>query len=462
LYLARRNRLVARYQKAQDAVNNVSTAASPVSTSSPRVYPVVMASGLVALVDGTEIYNIERSPQEFTVQGRVRNISTWSQYDISTRLDVESSSGAVEVLSTNLQVIGKLDFDNGIPGQGPDEALLTWTCRYAGPLSNAAPFGLSVTILEKTNTPVSFLTYSSPLRLQVQPAVVDEDHDGFPDDFERSVGLDPARDDSVLDLDQDGLSNEREYFGETLVHVADSDDDGLNDFEELRPGVDRQITNPLLADSDGDGSLDGVDAEPLVAAEDAEGFRYAEPELVLTPSVVYLTPTKPLAQVEVSSRSGAPINWTALSMEEALISVFPKIPDARPAGELLISSAGYAAAPTSSVMVTRVKVFDLLAGPGAERDVLVIFNSTIDAAVPVSASISGTALTLNWTSAPGQSYVVQYSSDLRSWIDSPTGSFGVTTAGQNLSWRDEGVPSTQSPPGQNPVRFYRVLPIAQP
>ena len=149
-------------------------------------------------------------------------------------------------------------------------------------------------------------------------------------------------------------------------------------------------------------------------------------------------------------------------MDEALISVVPNSPDARPAGQLLISSAGYAAAPTSSVMITSVKVVDLLAGIGGERDVLVVINSTIDSAVPVSAGVLGNVLTLSWPGAPGQRYVVQYSDNLRSWINSPTGAFDATAAGQTLMWRDAGVPATESSPREVPVRFYRVLPIKNP
>jgi hypothetical protein len=462
VYLARRNRLVTQMTSAQNKVNDLSAAASPVSTISPRLYPVVMANA-TAVVDGREIRVLQDSPQEFTVRARLQNISTATIYnEVSARLKFETNANAVTLLSPERQVIGRMDYDNGIAGEGTDEVELTWICRYEGSLSNAPAVVASVEILENTNTPASFLTYSNPLRIEVAAPVVDTDHDGIPDDFERLTGLDPTRDDARLDLDGDGLSNEAEYFGGTLVHVADSDGDGLSDFEESRPGRDRLITNPLVADSDGDGLLDGEDPEPLVAGAEGSSFRYAEPELVIRPSVVYLSATNPLAQVEVSSRSGEAISWTALAMDEALINVVPKNPDARPAGELLISSAGYAGAPTSAVMVTSVKVIDLLAGVGAERDVLVVINSTIDSAVPVSVSVAGDAMTLSWTASSEQSFVVQYSDDLQSWINSPDGTFGTAVAGQIFTWRDEGVPGTPSSPRASSVRFYRVLPIAKP
>jgi hypothetical protein len=88
----------------------------------------------------------------------------------------------------------------------------------------------------------------------------DTDGDGLPDDLELSLGLnpnDPA--DALEDFDKDGASNRDEGLAGTNIRDADSDDDGLNDGEELRPGADGFLTNPLSADTDGDGVRDGLE-----------------------------------------------------------------------------------------------------------------------------------------------------------------------------------------------------------
>ncbi len=58
-----------------------------------------------------------------------------------------------------------------------------------------------------------------------------------------------------IDQDGDGLSNLEEFYLQTDPTVADTDFDGLNDYEEV---VDFQ-TNPLLIDTDKDNFLDGYE-----------------------------------------------------------------------------------------------------------------------------------------------------------------------------------------------------------
>jgi Concanavalin A-like lectin/glucanases superfamily/Fibronectin type III domain/Bacterial TSP3 repeat len=96
------------------------------------------------------------------------------------------------------------------------------------------------------------------------------------------------------DVDGDGLLESEEYFYGSADTTADSDGDGLSDFDEVRTGwtvsvsgkTPRKVypspkavdsdgdtltdaaektkgTNPLLADTDGDGLLDAIDSDPL-------------------------------------------------------------------------------------------------------------------------------------------------------------------------------------------------------
>lgn len=69
----------------------------------------------------------------------------------------------------------------------------------------------------------------------------------------------PTVDPATLDTDDDGLNDAQELRTGTDPSVTDTDDDGLADGEE----VSVLRTNPLVIDSDGDGTPDGEDPDPL-------------------------------------------------------------------------------------------------------------------------------------------------------------------------------------------------------
>ena len=120
----------------------------------------------------------------------------------------------------------------------------------------------------------------------------DADGDGIPDDLEISVGLNPNDPiDGIEDLDGDGLTNKEELvdFG-TNFQNADSDDDGIDDGEEVVAGEDGFVTNPLLADTDGDEMRDGLEVQ---FESDPTVFDLLVPaaaleSLAVTPSVLTL------------------------------------------------------------------------------------------------------------------------------------------------------------------------------
>ncbi len=106
---------------------------------------------------------------------------------------------------------------------------------------------------------------------------LDEDQDGMPDDWENTYALDPQNaGDATQDADNDNLTNLQEYQLGTNPLRADSDGDGLNDDAEdanLNALVDRGETNPAKADTDGDGlnDYDEINVHstfPLVADSD--------------------------------------------------------------------------------------------------------------------------------------------------------------------------------------------------
>ena len=126
---------------------------------------------------------------------------------------------------------------------------------------------------------------------------LDSDNDGLSDSMEVAAGSDPgdpcspALDAGACDRDGDGLTNEEEaVIGADEnnpcipladVSACDQDSDGLTNEEEVLAG-----SLPTVSDTDGDGVLDGADADPTRACvpdpfagacdEDADGLTYDE------------------------------------------------------------------------------------------------------------------------------------------------------------------------------------------
>ncbi len=91
---------------------------------------------------------------------------------------------------------------------------------------------------------------------ETNPNRIDTDGGGAIDSMEinRSFNpLDPNDDLILIDSDNDGLTNieENETYN-TDWQDPDTDDDGLNDYEEVFPGSDGYITNASNSDTDGD------------------------------------------------------------------------------------------------------------------------------------------------------------------------------------------------------------------
>ena len=134
----------------------------------------------------------------------------------------------------------------------------------------------------------------------------DSDRDGIPDEWELANGLDANKDDTLLDLDNDGLTNIEEYNSGTdpLVddwagptsassvlfavdtggfsggYELDQDGDGIPDWWEVQYGLNPKLKDALL-DSDGDGLRNydeyNMGWNPLV--DDWKGPFFAESNL---------------------------------------------------------------------------------------------------------------------------------------------------------------------------------------
>ena len=85
------------------------------------------------------------------------------------------------------------------------------------------------------------------------PTRYDSDGDGLLDKWEVDNNFNPAVHDSLIDNDNDDLSNLSELQNGTDVNNPDSDNDGLTDGAE----VNNHNSNPLETDTDNDGLTDG-------------------------------------------------------------------------------------------------------------------------------------------------------------------------------------------------------------
>lgn len=116
---------------------------------------------------------------------------------------------------------------------------------------------------------------------------IDRDGDGMPDEWENDYGLNPDTDDSGADPDDDDLTNLQEFEHDTVPNDSDSDNDGIDDGDELAYWGEENwdnnfdndgITNNLLdTDSDNDTLPDGAevnnyDTNPALTDTDSDGL----------------------------------------------------------------------------------------------------------------------------------------------------------------------------------------------
>ncbi len=140
----------------------------------------------------------------------------------------------------------------------------------------------SITLKEPTNFTISGIpsahvrisAYSSKdlsfFMLDLLPGVTDPDHDGLLSAKELILGTNPLK----ADTDGDGLNDGEEVLKyHTNPLKVDTDGDGLSDYQEVKV----YHTNPLNSDTDGDGLNDGVEVlvyhtNPLKKDTDGDGL----------------------------------------------------------------------------------------------------------------------------------------------------------------------------------------------
>jgi hypothetical protein len=131
--------------------------------------------------------------------------------------------------------------------------------------------------VDKSTGEATVASFTSPAGLEslALNVVLDFDGDGMPDSWENLYGLDPTDpSDAASDEDGDGLLNLDEHIAFTDPTNADTDGDGVSDFDE----VFNPVIDPLNADTDAD-RLSNVDevgvhaTDPLDPDTDADGMR---------------------------------------------------------------------------------------------------------------------------------------------------------------------------------------------
>ncbi|MBR9911261.1 MAG: hypothetical protein GYB33_13010 [Gammaproteobacteria bacterium] len=183
------------------------------------------------VVSASGISFSDNSTIEFFNLGYNYQLALSAQYPNGDEVDISRSESGIVYSVTN-PAVATISSDGFITSIGNGTALIT-----------ASFDGLIATRI-----------------IRVAAAGSDVDGDGLPDEYEVANGLNPSDPiDAFEDQDNDGLSALEEYNLGTNPLRADTDGDGINDGEEVVAGADGYITNPLLADSDGDGLSDGVE-----------------------------------------------------------------------------------------------------------------------------------------------------------------------------------------------------------
>ena len=178
-------------------------------------------------------------------------------------------------------------------GQGIVDALITIgaiqekTCAGGVYYSTPTPGTYTISVQKdgyypaaKSNIEISYTSEDSVVvNFSLTAIVSDQDNDELPDSFETLYGIDTGGDDAILDPDNDGFSNFREYLAKTSpvnrrdipLIIADQDNDHDVDGSDLEiiireMGKNCEAYTPCFFDYNDNGEIDGMDIR--IFAED--------------------------------------------------------------------------------------------------------------------------------------------------------------------------------------------------
>lgn len=215
---------------------------------------------------GTQLIGLSESGGKlFTI-----NVETGQGTEISTTsASIESLAATISISTTGDgdALLDSWEDENGLSSSNPNDVKIDsdndGLINLQEYLNGGDPFNPD-SDNDGVNDGDEFFIYRTNLN------EADSDNDGISDGYEVNNGLNPLVDDSRRDLDTDGLSNIEESQINTAANNSDTDQDGLSDFLE----VNTHRTDPLVADSDGDGISDGWEVsfglDPMVADADAD------------------------------------------------------------------------------------------------------------------------------------------------------------------------------------------------
>jgi hypothetical protein len=295
--------------------------------------PVAVLTDIRAVSGSTGLPGLSATGEQFSITATLANASSvaLSNFDVVLSSPVEGAH--VSIVSNASQNVSSLGANDGDPAAGNDRDTVEWTIEYTGDFNAGDMVPLFFTILQNGAAPADFVANEHFHLIGPDRDAADGDFDGLSLYYELEHGLDPAVDDALLDKDEDGISNIDEQRLETSASLADTDDDGLEDGEEINPGADGLRTDPLVDDTDGDGVKDGADAAPLdplvSAAPDQPGTSadVGEPVVAVSQNQITLTGElfKPFsATIEVTNAGTGDLNWYAESLVPGLLMLSPE------------------------------------------------------------------------------------------------------------------------------------------
>ena len=427
-YVASRNELVADLNELLFMANEHIEKISLLHGEITSFTPLIEVTDLKMASDSTSRPVASRSPETFTVTARVVNLSVNPLNNLSALLKINSPKNSVSVNGSALTAIpnGTLAGEDFAAGSGPDEANLTWSVTFSGNLAEPESIVLTVDLLEQGQTPQNFDYFSDSISLPLDTALLDPDLDGTSSRYEIAHGLNPNLDDRNADLDNDGLTNFQEYRLRTAPNDPDTDNDGVTDGKEISGDSNGYVTDPLLADSDGDGIRDDLDLQPGNALS-SNAAPASEPVISASPMEIVLTEEKPFAIISVNNVGNGKLVWAAAANPSLLI-VPGGVMDAP---QFLVSASKNFTFQRGPAVESRILIMDLGGQKHDSVEVRVFLAQT--PTLRLSARKQGQQVLLTLEGQSGQTYNLLQNSDLGSTQWTTLQSIILTDRVQNVS-----------------------------
>jgi hypothetical protein len=316
---------------------------------------------------GMPVQAITTSPQAFSLSATLRNIGDVDVSLLDASLAITDVHNTIMLVGDPVIDVGTLSAIDDTDDGGADQTMVTWQFTFNGsPLTNQAIL-LAVDLLQDGGVPGDFRPFGSAVILRPDIELLDGDLDGMTDSWESDNGLNVNVDDANGDKDGDGLTNITEFDIGTLPMNADTDGDTLSDGEEASLGEDGYVTDPLLKDTDGDGTQDHQDGQPLDAESTVNpSMPPDEPVVAVDTNVVLLKADRRVAAIAVSNAGTGQLNWTAAAANDGLVNLSTSAPaiQAGDGGVVITADAAYDFAVLPPVL-TKVRIVDV---GGEEQD----------------------------------------------------------------------------------------------